>query len=281
MKSMKSRIILGSIATVAGLVLTGGSALAQIANTKHNLGSTQPDATANQAANVTDLCVFCHTPHGSATGASVPLWNRVLPLENTFTTYDQLGTSSLDGTILPVGSVSIACLSCHDGAQALDSVINAPGSGGFNPAGARIVGSGLAGANLAADGSLADGIITNLGKDLQDDHPVGIQYAGFQLDPVNNAGVQIDADFWTDGEGLATTTINNVPMWWIDTENGPGNAGNGTREKTDLQLYTRLNGAANQPFVECASCHDPHIQRETFLRIDNTGSLVCRTCHDK
>jgi len=158
------------------------------------------------------------------------------------------------------------------------TVLNTPGIEGVVLRYGYFYGPGTA---YAADGSLAEGIITNIGQDLQDDHPIGIQYAGFQLDPVNNAGVQIDADFWTDGEGLATTTINNVPMWWIDTETGPGQAGNGTREKTDIQLYTRLNGAENQPFVECASCHDPHIDRETFLRIDNTGSLVCRTCHDK
>ena len=36
---------------------------------------------------------------------------------------------------LSVGSVSLACLSCHDGAQAMDNLINAPGSGGYDVTG--------------------------------------------------------------------------------------------------------------------------------------------------
>ena len=285
MKSMKLRSLLGATAVTA-LLLTGGSVQAQIANTKHNLGSTS-GATNNRATNVQDLCVFCHTPHGSDTSASVPLWNRALDGTpgTTYTTYDQLGTSTLDCQVLAVGSVSLACLSCHDGTQALDSVINAPGSGGFTAGGARIANSGLQGGTVdAATGRLQAGVITNLGTDLQDDHPVGIQYGGFTP---TGATAQIDADFVvpaTATRTLADGTTTNI--WWVDTDgvaDGQGGTLGGTaaREKQDMQLYTRLNGAAEQPFVECASCHDPHIDRTTFLRIDNTGSAVCLACHTK
>lgn len=284
MKSMKLRSLLGATAVTA-LLLTGGSVQAQIANTLHNLGSTAA-AGQNSAPNVQDLCVFCHTPHGSDTSASVPLWNRALDATpgTTYTTYDQLGTSTLDGQVLAVGSVSLACLSCHDGTQALDSVINAPGSGGFNPAGARIAGSGLTGPRVnAATGILNPNIITNLGTDLQDDHPVGVQYGGFT--PAGAAG-QIDADFVvpsTATRTLAGGTTTNI--WWVDTAGvtvgGVTSGGTAAREKQDMQLYTRLNGGVEQPFVECASCHDPHIDRTTFLRIENTGSAVCLACHTK
>ena len=37
-----------------------------------------------------------------------------------------------------------------------------------------------------------------------------------------------------------------------------------------------------EPYVECASCHDPHqAANPTFLRIPNTGSQLCLTCHVK
>ena len=53
------------------------------------------------------------------------------------------------------------------------------------------------------------------------------------------------------------------------------------RNKTDMILYTRAasagyTGQTNpEPFVECASCHDPHSTNTTFLRIANSGSAVC------
>lgn len=278
MKSMNLRLILSSVA-VAALLVAGGSVQAQIANTKHNLGSTQVDP--NNRSDVTDLCVFCHTPHGSDTGASVPLWNRnVSNNMPTYQTYDQLGTSSLDGDILAVGSVSIACLSCHDGTQALDNVLNAPGSGGFTAGtGARIAGAtwtSTSGNLNTTTGILNTGVITNMGTDLRNDHPVGIQYGGFQVvKVVGQPAVKIDADF----KDPQNATINNNNVWWVDTEATP----NGTREKTDMQLYTRTGVSTNEePYVECASCHDPHTSANpTFLRIDNAGSAVCLACHTK
>jgi hypothetical protein len=79
--------------------------------------------------NTSETCVFCHTPHGSDTNAAVPLWNKELPDPTSYTRYSTLGTSTLDGEEAPVGSVSLACLSCHDGSQAVDTVLNVPGSG--------------------------------------------------------------------------------------------------------------------------------------------------------
>ena len=49
-----------------------------------------------------EVCVYCHTPHGADTSAVVPLWNRTLPSPASFTTYDSLGTSTLDGKTAPV-----------------------------------------------------------------------------------------------------------------------------------------------------------------------------------
>jgi hypothetical protein len=79
-----------------------------------------------------------------------------------------------------------------------------------------------------------------------------------------------------------TALINSVQQWWVDTL--PGTTG--TRDKTDMILYTRSDGslAAQEPFVECGSCHDPHedvIRPVSFMRLSNAGSDVCLACHIK
>ena len=137
---MRARILGGLAISGLLLIAASGPALAQIAETKHNLGTTGTGS--NSFDGTGELCVFCHTPHGGDTSANPPLWNRVLPDAGTFTTYDSLGTSSLDGEVLEVGSVSIACLSCHDGTQAMNVMINAPGSGNFDPTGFTLAGCG-------------------------------------------------------------------------------------------------------------------------------------------
>ena len=127
----------------------------------------------------------------------------------------------------------------------------------------------------------------------------------------------VDEDFKGTDDGLQTTMINDKPVWWVDTEESP----NSSRDKSDMILYTRLNGSNSEPFVECASCHDPHNATEAgvqtldgsgdpipvyeadgttqathedgdlvwemtstsvnFLRMSNAGSAICLACHVK
>jgi predicted CXXCH cytochrome family protein len=250
-------------------------AVAQIANTKHNLGTSPGSTGVNQFSGTAEICVFCHTPHGADTSAVVPLWNRTLPAPGTFTTYNSLGTSTLDGKTAEVGSVSIACLSCHDGVTSMSAVINAPGSG---TTGDTAWTSGTwSGANQTG-GAIAAGLITNIGKDLQDDHPIGIQYGGGGIKVSAPTATTTDPDF----KAPSNATLNGSLVWWVDTEA----TANNQRNKTDMVLYTRAAGSVTgqtegEPFVECASCHDPHTTNQTFLRISNAGSAVCLACHVK
>ena len=257
-------LTLGAVMVLGMFAWTTASA--DISITKHNLGSLGPGP--NTYSGTTEVCVFCHTPHGADTSAEVPLWNKTLAAPSTYTTYDTLGTTSLDGQTAPVGSVSIACLSCHDGTQAMDTVLNAPGSG-------AVVASYTAGVWTGFENPQG---IANLGQDLTDDHPIGIQYGGGGITATTPAAPTRDDDF-VDPEN---TTANARVVWWVDTEATP----NGTREKTDMQLYTRsvtsIDAGADQPFVECASCHDPHSSTpDLFLRVSNDGSAVCLACHVK
>ncbi len=272
------------VSLLAGVVVTLSVLSMNIANagisvTRHNLGSTGTGT--NTFDGTQAICVFCHTPHGADTSASVPLWNRVLSNSSSYTTYDSLGTTSLIGGVAPVGSVSIACLSCHDGTQAMNVMINAPGSGGYDPAGSALAGTWTGPAATASPvGSLnyATSSIVNIGTDLSNDHPVGIQYGGGGATSSDADGAFGGALGNPDFISPYKATINAKAVWWVDTASGT----TGVREKTDMQLYTRADLGATEPFVECASCHNPHTSdNPTFLRIANTGSAVCLACHTK
>lgn len=317
-----NHFVKASVATavVLGTSLVAGSAFAgSIANTRHNLGTTGGGP--NSTTGTGEICIFCHTPHGGDTGAPVPLWNKQLS-SATYTTYDQLGTSTLDAAVGAVGSVSLACLTCHDGTQAIDNIINAPGSGGYDATGGGV--NGLTWSWAGGDGTLdTDGTFTGsvddnganiweIGTDLTNDHPVSMQYGGggYSVGALNGGkfgGVTRDEDFAT------AVPIGTAGRWYVDN----GSAGTqGSFDKWDFKLYTRdttgfadnpNNGAAfageKEPFVECGSCHDPHFETTTFLRMpgttdlttdltggttgvpaaeqSNMGSRVCLTCHTK
>lgn len=275
-------LLVGTVLAVAGMT-AGIPASAGIADTKHNLGTSANSNTdaVNKFSGTTEICVFCHTPHGAETAAIVPLWNRTAPTTTTYQTYDSLGTGSmtLDGKVaLNVGSISIACLSCHDGVTSMSAVINAPGSGtagdtiwqGGTWAGARNTGGGVTGGLMTG--------IAAIGPDLRNDHPIGIQYGGGGFSTTTLVGPPTDPDFKIPANAL----IGGQRVWWVDTELAP----NAARNKTDMILYTRAAGTytgqtSPEPFVECGSCHDPHSSNATFLRIANTGSQVCLACHIK
>jgi len=271
-RSKTSLVELGCL--VLGLLLVAAPATAGVFNTKHNLGAMGINAASNFSG-TREICVFCHTPHGGDASAAVPLWNRNID-PSGFQTYDQLGTTTLNASIEPVGSVSVACLSCHDGTQAMDSLINDPGSGRDVYAFRNGMWKGQA---STVGGRIGPpGVITNLGKDLTNDHPVGVQFAGGGYSLTNPSGPGNDPDFnQPESQIMGTSRV-----WWVNSREGTAEF-----ERTDMKLYTRTatRGAfvgEPQPYVECASCHDPHVdENPTFLRINPAGSAVCLTCHNK
>jgi len=276
---MINKLRWGSIFAVASLLLASSTAFGQITivGSKHDLTS---GGTGQSTTGVTDqVCVFCHTPHGADIAAPVPLWNKVLGDGGArFTRYSTLATPSFDSAEAPVGSVSLACLSCHDGTQAMDVVLNIPGSGGYNAAGAQI--------DPALIGQMTGEPVPMLSEDLSNDHPISMQYGGggaLAGDPDGTfAGTLGDTDF----NNPEKATLNGQPIWWVDSASGSA----GVREKTDMLLYTRNEATVaggQQPFVECGSCHDPHNSDDAagsqvaFLRTSNAASAVCTACHTK
>lgn len=300
------------------------AAMSSIADSWHNLGSgnikgTTPNGgtPSNKSTDTAEICVFCHTPHGGDNTAAVPIWNRKLNDPAAYTRYSSLGSTTFDATEAPIGSVTIACLSCHDGGQAIDSVINAPGSGGYqDPAGVAYgsmnqIGAGFEGADQV-NGALAPGIVQNLGVDLSNDHPVSMQYAGGGITGAAGAlvGTSRDPDFTGNKANPAFYTLEAMAapstapydtLFWI--ERYADSLNDGGRDRTDVILYSRTDvpggGGVVEPTVECGSCHDPHnVDNPTFLRVSNGIPLalqadfpnanavnrpsgLCLTCHVK
>ncbi len=269
-----------------------------IANTRHNLTQRQASGGPNGVLmdpyrnDYGEVCVYCHTPHGANSNVVLPLWNRTIKA-TTYTTYAALGTSSLTQAVTQPGPNSLSCLSCHDGQVAVDSIINMPGSGrdlaaqatsqnntflnawnnargpdatvhvGLDPVpGAGCLACHSAGAGVVGAGA-TDFSVFVIGTDLRNDHPVGVRF------PATGPGVDFNP-----------TTAQRTGLRWYDSN------GNGFPDTREVRLYDSGDG----PEVECASCHDPHgvpsggagaAFNPSFLRVANTASALCLTCHAK
>ncbi|MBI5043270.1 MAG: hypothetical protein HZC10_05460 [Nitrospirae bacterium] len=263
---MKRLLLLTTIFTL----LFASSAFAMITMSRHNLGSTHPAGAqygdVYTAAGTTEVCVFCHTPHGGTTDA--PLWNRAMATAGAYTPYS---SSTIDTSVGQPDGVSLACLSCHDGTIALDALRNAPGSGGFSttPTSQGWTFSGIStspGNNTLPE----DGRITNLTQVLSDDHPISMVYPTATQDP----------KFFTPA------TCGNAQCF---DENS-----NSRADDNEVRLFTSTTGYK----VQCASCHNPHgttasigtpasnlapngVDYAVFLRKSQSASGLCVTCHIK
>lgn len=293
-------ILSGAVQVVlaANEVPTQFSNMGGISNTRHNMTqSTEQSGNSGSTMNAFrnrygEVCVYCHTPHGANASVAAPLWNRNLPTSTVYVTYDKLNTSSLTMAVNQPGASSLPCLSCHDGSQAIDAIINMPGSGQYSatadpttwqPTRAGQLKSGQHRTLLecmachASDGGalgLGTGVATDfsvfvIGTDLKNDHPVGVLFPA-----VSGTGTD-----WNTPSGTVTRGANVTKFFDQDPTDG-------RMDKGEIRLYDDGNGAS----VECASCHDPHgvpsagngtVINATFLRKSNTASAVCMTCHNK
>ncbi len=150
-----------------------------------------------------EVCVYCHTPHAANNDYNPsPLWNK--PTSNTAFTMYGASTSGTAGVTIagttsdatPTGA-SMACLSCHDGVSAMNSVVNAPGAGNSDINGVLI------GTNPATPATMVSVAYKSVGLsgDMTDDHPISIQYieGRASLRPVNTPVVDIvGASFVSD-----------------------------------------------------------------------------------
>jgi len=192
---MKGKILVVMVVAIA--LLGAGVALAGISDTKHNLSASGPGTIkANSGQQNDEICVYCHTPHFANTGfTGAPLWNKATP-SATYTMYGTtIAGTTPDST--PNG-ITKACLSCHDGVSAINSIVNAAGTGGVVSGGANVAfGSTPAGTAYVMPSGAG-----NIGTNLADDHPVSITYTA------GKAGLKATTTTLTGWEGA--TTIANL-----------------------------------------------------------------------
>lgn len=273
MKSFSSKYaIVASVVAAALISSLSFAAVSNVANTPHNfsVGGNSNAYTAAPSTGITQVCVFCHTPHNA--GQNRLLWNKAKNSQINFRLYTSSGTlttTTSKASSLPAGSPSLLCLSCHDGKTAMNilhsvnggvDASTVPGVSGY-PAGTQLVpvNNGgtipltmpdplpMFGGGTAPNMNIGGGSATTAGDDLTNDHPIGFSYS------------QAYADKLSAGGGLH----NNIGM--------------------DSKI--RFFGPTNR--VECSTCHDPHVDStvdptlKPFLVKSNVGSALCLTCHDK
>ncbi len=194
-----------------------------------------------------EVCVFCHIPHNAQPGK--PLWNRQMPTSS----YIMYESEYLKRTNYPLP----ADLGITEGTpgslsrQCLSCHDGTVAIGSVYLVRGTLLGNTLIDMMGVGTGGMmpndANGFI---GTDLTIHHPVGIEY-----DPTNVK---------TFGVGSKTIELKTTP-------------------DAPLKLYT-YNG---KKYVECSSCHDPHLESYKFLRVNNsTNNAVnvkntCISCHDK
>jgi len=156
-----------------------GAAANGIGGSRHNLGSMGAHVI---AAETTEICVFCHTPHHGGTDA--PLWNKAVATSG-FTTYgpaSQGGKTVAGTTVGTPGGATLACLSCHDGVSTLDTLINAPGkgNGGSNNKNSTDFAWSFSEDGIPLTSGTNGDVLTStrlgIGLDLSNDHPVSVTY---------------------------------------------------------------------------------------------------------
>lgn len=262
-----------------------------VAYTPHNL-STSSGMTQYKAEQETEICIFCHTPHGG--NLDGPLWNKVLDdtiasggLSDVnlkaaayFTHYNSTTLSPFlfnEDANRDLGAESLLCMSCHDGTIAANRVVNVSNT-------------------TAKDANFPDQLIwaSNGGTmDLQ----TGWNSNGEAV-PMAAIGFSMETLKWGDFTGGHLQDDHPVSFDYDLAQTSKGAAhlrdisvvrSRGVRFFPEGPAGTRL---------ECSSCHDPHVnygkwngnpgygdtaytQYAPFLITTNKGSALCLACHIK
>ncbi len=279
---------------------TTSTALAGIANTKHNLSASGSGTI--KATSESEICVFCHFPHGG--NPAEPLWNHTL----SGATYTPYSSSTLFAAApgQPSGRSKL-CLSCHDGTVAVGSLQHMPRGGGTGG-----VIAGLENSLSQAGSSFV------LGTDLSDDHPVSITFdtGNSELAPIavleannivldENGQIQCGSchdphsevypkflrrPFNEGGYGAVLCRTCHDKQYWSTVANMPHRESQNQWDGTgDNPWHVPGHNLANDPNStpranSCESCHQPHGGSDTRL-VKSYGkdygvSQVCMACHN-
>lgn len=194
----------------------------------HNLSANSLN-TGKKATSETQICVFCHIPHGATYEST--LWGRLNPETTSFPIFGDAYVQDPNGQPLAIANTDITaetrygesgyypngasrlCLSCHDGVTAIGILAN----GDF------IDVNGDSATTLSTFSSQYFG--TGRALDLATSHPISFHYTSTVVDFLNN-----------------TAPYNYGPDRRTQTFSLPA----------DSNMLDRYNR------VQCTTCHDPH-----------------------
>jgi predicted CXXCH cytochrome family protein len=247
---------------VLGLVCFTSRSMAQsvvsIVGSPHDLNHALKYTVTNGVGGVGndgEVCLPCHTPHAAPYNSGSLLWNHQVDMSKPYTMYTVVNPASgSQSANMELDSTSRLCLSCHDGAVAVDSY------GRNNDGSLMQSGSVKIGTLADHNGWTGAFAIAGVGNDLSADHPVGIGYPGLTV----SGGVAT----FTPG----TPNSFNNPLTATNFKTGGVAGGPG------VKLVALPNGLMG---VGCTSCHEPHDKSLWFQRMSNSGSALCLSCHIK
>lgn len=256
-----------------------------VVNTRHNLSVSGPGTI--KSATITQVCVFCHTPHNALPDAQ--LWNHLPTAETNYIMYD---SSTLKTAVLPADQPtgkSRLCLACHDGTIALGALQNPPNEVTNDLASTLITGRG------------------DLTTDLSNDHPISFSYdaalfgtSGAELlDPsgLAAAGLPLEGDQLqcttchdphekdlapflrlTTADGTLCITCHDKTGWVGSTHQSSSTLGTVAAADLDNRRpeWVQPTVAGNA----CLSCHTPHNAVNAERLIAKDGENTCYGCHD-
>ena len=288
--NLKSRIaaLAFTAVTLIGLLSnTTSQAVQNVGSTRHNLSTSNAIPGAIKSTTVTQICVFCHTPHAAMPDA--PLWNHTLSSGQTYTPY---GSSTLNASPGQPTGKSTLCLACHDGTVALGALANPP------------------------TGETLDAILTSpinpaergyLGTDLSDDHPISFVYdstlktndgelfdplsIGLPLDGVSSDRVECttchDPHEATNQPFLRITSLNGAIC--TECHNKTGWIGSSHEQSINTWNNTGTNPWADRRAEwrgttvkenACMNCHTPHSAADTARLPKYLEENTCFACHN-
>lgn len=233
----------------AGLLFST-TASAQIAGTAHDFSDGVGGAGSDAWNTTGEICVVCHAPHnayeigeGGGSGTRGPLWNRSLSAVNNYSVYS---SANRVGSFLETSTTGSQTAD-PSGVSKLclschDGTIALDSFGRTDTGAVEPGNAGNTIAILRPNANIGEGGAPGPNDgDLSDDHPVAFTFP------------TTDTEIFTFSGGF------------VDGPN-PG----------ILPLF----GAGDQ--MECATCHDVHgTGNDNLLRVDNAGSGLCLSCHDK
>jgi len=295
-----------------------GAAARGIGGTRHNLGFK--GKVVRLYSGTTEICVFCHTPHHSNTENGLrPLWNKG-NIPTNYTAYGTTMAGTTVGSIGSTSLACMSChdgITTWDnivnapgkggvtaGGTDYDWSFRMPASiFGFN---SPLIDHFFWGTEDSCSECHSGDDLANqvqrhvIGPDLSNDHPVSIPYTS------TVAGLR-----------PTSTVIGTIDLSGdLDAAAGTAFGGNLTQNRWAVNGFisntASISDLLRDGKVECSSCHDPHFDNLSwdeaeptwvdgtgstdwcsnngeqcsdgmFLRRvgGNTGSGVCRTCHNK